>query len=880
MSARRTWARLAAIWNRRRLDQELEDDIRTHLALAEEQAAARGLSAEAARWEARRQFGGIAQMREDHFDRRSFTFLENRMRDLRYGFAMLRRTPGFAAVVIGVLGLGIGGTVAMYSIVDAALVKPLPFTEPDRIVGVWEAPRPGAVNATSAPQFLAWNRLSNGFATLAAEQNFSAALNDENGPLRLAGKRVTADYFKVFGVGAALGRTFRASEDQPGTEPVVVLSHGAWKTHFGGDPQTLLKRVILNGQSYQVIGVLEPSAFDRDETQFWTPLVFDQADRSSAIHGLMVYGRLRDSLSVEQAGQRMQAIYTALVADAVVDEWPHGTLVVRPLSQLLLGSNLHRSILVAFGAVVLVLLIACANVANLLFGRGAARRPELAVRSALGAGRGRLIAQLLTECLVLCALGGAAGVAIAFALIRLAKPVLADALPFTAQVRLNGDALLFAIVVVFGVALLTGALPAWYTSFGDLADSLKQALRGSGGANWRVRRSIVIGEVALSLVLVCGALLLLRSLLNLQRVDAGVRIENVVTTSVDLSTDAYRTPERAAQFYEDLRRRLQATPGVMKIGMATYLPLNWISNGEGIFIPGVEKQVLIRLKRVDSGYLSTLDIPILAGRGIQEQDRLAGPRVMLINQTLAKRLADVAHTQKPVGTSVRLTGSDYLGQRGTMTDVQIAGVIRNERTTSPGAAEPPVVYVPLAQVPNRSVKLLIRTPESFKAVMPGVRKAVRDVDPNLPLGEVTTMEEIKAGTLSGVSRPAALIAAFAGVALLLAGVGLYGVISHSLTQRRKEFGIRVALGARPGAVLMEILRGAFAMVGVGLVLGLAGAYALTRILTSFLFEVSPLDPLSLLLGCLAMTMIGLAAAFVPALRAARLDPMLTLRNEG
>jgi putative ABC transport system permease protein len=286
------------------------------------------------------------------------------------------------------------------------------------------------------------------------------------------------------------------------------------------------------------------------------------------------------------------------------------------------------------------------------------------------------------------------------------------------------------------------------------------------------------------------------------------------------------------------------------------------------------------LKRVDSGYLSTLDIPILAGRGIQEQDRLAGPRVMLINQTLAKRLADVAHIQKPVGTSVRLTGSDYLGQRGTMTDVQIAGVIRNERTTSPGAAEPPVVYVPLAQVPNRSVKLLIRTPESFKAVMPGVRKAVRDVDPNLPLGEVTTMEEIKAGTLSGVSRPAALIAAFAGVALLLAGVGLYGVISHSLTQRRKEFGIRVALGARPGAVLMEILRGAFAMVGVGLVLGLAGAYALTRILTSFLFEVSPLDPLSLLLGCLAMTMIGLAAAFVPALRAARLDPMLTLRNEG
>ena len=880
MSLRRSWARLTALWDRRRLDEELEEDIRMHLTLAEEEAAARGLSADAARLEARRQFGGIAQVKEEHYERRSFRFLETLAKDLRYGLAGLRRTPGFAVVVIGILGLGIGGTVAMFSVVDAVLLKPLPFATPERIVAVWEAPRPGVTNATSVRQFLAWQRLSSDFMTVAAEQEFSAALDEENGPVRLAGKRVTADYFKVFGLGAALGRTFRANEDQPGAEPTMVLTHGAWQAHFGGDPNILQRRVTLDGRGYQVIGVLKPSPFDRDETQFWTPLIFEQAEKASGLKWLTLYGRVRDGWSVEQAGRKMQAIYAALATDSSMDEDKTYTVAVRPLAELLLGNNLRRSIAVAFGSVVLVLLIACANVANLLFARGAARRSELAVRVALGAGRGRLVGQLLTECLVLCAMGGAAGVAMAFVLIRGATPLLADALPFTAELGLNGDALWFTIVVVFVVALVTGALPAWYTSGSDLTEALKQAARGLSGGHWQVKRSIVIGEVALSLVLVCGALLLLKSLLNLQRVETGVRIENVVTTSFNLPAEAYGTPEKAAEFYAELRRRLGAAPGVLKAGLATVLPLHWISNGEGIFVPGVDQPILIRLKRVDAGYLSTLDIPVQAGRGIDERDRWGGARVMLINQALKKRLAEAAGLQKPVGAVVRLTGSDYLGQTETRADVQIIGVIRNERTTPPGAAEPPVVYVPLAQVPSRNVKLLIRAREGFNAVMPGIRQAVREVDANLPLGDVATMEEVEAETLAGVSRPAGLISAFAGVAVLLAGVGLYGVIAYSLTQRRKEFGIRMALGARPGSVIRQVLRDALGMVGVGVALGLAGDYALTRILKSFLFEVSPLDPFSLALGCVAMTMIGLAAAFLPARRAARFDPMLALREEG
>ncbi len=660
----------------------------------------------------------------------------------------------------------------------------------------------------------------------------------------------------------------------------VETHHAAWHTYFGGDPGILHRRVILDGQSCQIVGVLEPGAFDRDETQFWKPLVFTPDEISSAIHWLTVYGRLRPGMTLTQAGQRMQAIYAALRATGSADEDREGSIVVELLSRLLVGADLHRSIAVAFGAVFLVLLIACANVANLLFARGAARRRELAVRAALGAGRGRLFAQLLTECLALCVLGGAAGIAIAFLLIRLAKPILLQSLPFTADVTLDLHALAFGIAVVLGVTLLTGAFPALQGSFDDLAGSLKQAARGSYGTRLRLRRAIVIGEVALSLVLLCGALLLIRSLLKLQQLDTGVRIENVITTSINLSTETYSTPQKAALFYEMLAERLRAVPGVAKVGISTFLPLHWISNGEGIFVSGAEKQVLVRFKRVDVGYFRTLDIPVLAGRGINDRDREGSPRVIVINQALVARLADAAGMKGPVGKMVRLTSSDYLGQHPVISEVQIVGVIRSERTASPGYPDPAVVYVPLAQAPNPNIKLLVRSQDGVAAVMPAIRQAVREIDPNLPLGDVATMQQVRDDTLSGISRPAWLIGAFASVAVLLSAIGLYGVVSYSVTQQRRELGIHIALGARPADVLSHVLRNALAMVGVGLVFGLIGVYALTRILTSLLFEVSPLDPLALAIACISMMAIGLVAGFFPAHRAARFDPVVSLRDAG
>jgi putative ABC transport system permease protein len=880
MSTRRLFTGLLALFRKPRFERELEEEIHAHLEAAAEDAARRGLSPDEARDDARRRFGAIEQIKEEHRDGRGIAWLETLLRDFRYALRSIRRAPGFTAVVIAVLALGIGGTVAMFSIVDAVLVKPLPFPEPDHIVQLWEAPRPGVVNSTTAPQFVAWKRLATTFDAFAAEQPISGALNDPSGPARVAGKLVTSEYFKVFGAKAALGRIFRPDEDQPGAAPVLVLSHSAWETYFGGDAGILQRRVLLDGRSYQVIGVLERGAFDRDQTKFWTPLIFTPDQLSSAVHWLTLYGRLRSGVSVHQARQQMNAVYSALLSNNVMDEERAGSIVVEPLAHLLVGNRLERSITIAFGAVLFVLLIACANVANLLFARGAARKTELAVRAALGAGRRRLAGQLFTECLALCLLGGLAGVAFAWLLIRLADPWLSESLPFTAEVTLSARVLVFAAGVVMSVAFLTAVFPAFETTFGDLADSLKQAARGSSAIHIRVRRAIIAGEVALSLVLACGALLLTRSLLKLQQLDTGVRIENVVTASIDLPTQAYPTPRKAALFYQALSERLRSVPGIAQVGLSTFLPLEWISNGEAILLPGAEKPVRVRFKRVDSGYFKTLEIPVLSGRGISDKDNEGSPRAVVINQALAARLRETAGMKDAVGKVVRLTSSDYLGQQPLQSDVQITGIIRSERTASPGYPDPPVVYVPLAQAPHPNIKLLVATRRDVSSVLPGIRKTLSEIDPKLPLGDIATMQQVRDETLSGASRPAWLIGAFAAIAVFLCAVGLYGVVSYSVAQQRGELGIRIALGARSKNVVAHVLRNALSMIAAGLAFGLLGVYAVTRVLASSLFEVSPLDPVSIAAACLFMIAVGFLAGFLPARRAARFDPAITLRSAG
>ena len=877
MTLRRAVAGLVALMRRRRLDRELEDEILAHIELAERDALARGLAPEEARCAARRAFGGIEQVKEEHRDQRSLRWIETLLRDFRYGLASLRRDPVFAVAAIGVLALGIGANTAMFSIVDAVLLKPLPYPEPERMVSVNEAE--GAHRwGVSTLNFVDWKRLNTVFTDLAAEHPDSAATMMNGEPTRLLGRAVSADYFRVFGVEAQLGRTFAPGEDQPGAAHVVVLSHSAWQQRFGGASDILNRDLLLDGEPHRVVGVLPAGSFDRVEAVYWKPLVFTPAEQTRESLWLVVVGRLRRGVSLGQAQQEMTKLSAQLAG--LNPFWKKGwSAAVDPYGRQLVASRLRQSIYVAFGAVLMVLLIACSNVANLLLARGATRTREMAVRAALGASRGRLVGQLLAESLALCVLGGAAGIALAYGLLRAARPLLVLSLPATAEVGLNPLVLAFAAAIVLGVSLLVGILPSLRASSGTLSAFLNQATRGSSGSRAVLRRIIVIGEVAVSLLLICGASLLFRSLLNLQNGDAGVRIENVIATSVELPDRAYPTPESAVHFSEAVVERLESMPGVERAAVATDVPLEGVNETEVIVAPGLYG-TNVSYKRVDPHYFSTFDIPILSGRGIGERDRQGAPPVVVVNQELAARVSQAFGVADPVGRTIGISHGGYVGLKAELTEYQIVGVIRSEQVGNLRDPGRPVVYVPIAQMPRQGISLIVRTRGEATAAVSGIREAVRQVDPRLPLGTVTTMAQVKERSFTDTTHSAWVIGAFAMVAALLAAFGLYGVLAQSVTQQRREIGIRMALGAGPREIVSGVVRNAMAMIAVGLAIGLAGAFALTGVMKSLLFQVSAFDPAAFAIACASMALVGLVAVFLPASRAARVDPVTTLRDEG
>jgi predicted permease len=870
-------ARLAALFRKRRLERELQGEILAHLELAERDAVAAGLSGEEARCEARRGFGGIEQMKEEHREQRSVRWVENVVRDVRYGMASLARDPAFAAITIGLLALGIGANTAMFSIVDAVLLKPLPFPEPERMVRVVETPAPTKSNPTTTLTFLDWKRQSDIFKALSVESPTTAAVETDGNPARLTGKLVSADYFDVFDVKPGIGRAFAPREDQPGAAMVVVISHGLWQSLFSSDPGILNRELKLDGVSHKIIGVLPAGSFDRDEAVFWKPRVFAPEQMNRGQHVWDVVGRLRAGVSVGQAQAKMNVLRARLDKElANFKDWGFG---VEPFGKALVGDTLRRSIYLVFGAVLIVLLIACANVANLVLAKGATRRKEMALRASLGASRGRLMGQLLAESLVLCLLGGVAGVALAYVLLRAAAPLVAESLPFTADLSLDLRVLGFGALAVMAVLILTGLLPSLQTSFGKLSSALNQTARGLSGSKAAVRRTIVIGEVAASVVLISGAALLFKSLDKLQHVDAGVRIDHVITMSADLPATAYPTPESAARFYDAVVQRLRSVPGVEQASVTQRLPLQGAAWGEYLSPPGANVPLVVRVKMIDPSYFDTFGIPVKFGRGLKDRDRAGAPPVMVINEETASELADKFKFANPVGRVVAMDLAGYGPMPESHVNVQIVGMIRNERTGGLNAPLDPVVYVPLAQVPQQDVNLAVRTQIDPLSVVSGIREAVRQADPHLPLGNVKTMEQVKQQSMLWAKQPTWVVGAFAGVAALMAALGLYGVLANAVTQQRREIGIRMALGARPGDVVSDTLRSAFAMLLVGLAAGLAGAFALTRALTSLLFEVSALDPVALAVACVLMTLVGLLAAWIPASRAAGVDPMMVLREE-
>jgi len=863
------WSRITNVFRADRLSSEIDEEIQCHIADAIEEGRDPV--------EARRAFGPALLRREESRDARLLTWLDSLLRDFRYGLCSLLREPGFAITAVGVLALGIGANTAMFSVVDAVLLKPLPFPEPGRMVRVWETPTPATRNETTTLTFLDWQRQNAIFEALSVESLTKAAVETAGSPVRLTGKLVSADYFRVFGMKPSIGRTFAPGDDQPGAALVVVLSHSLWQTWFGGDPGVLNRDLKLDGVPHRIIGVLPPGTFDRDQAVFWKPLIFAPEQLNRTQHVWEVVGRLRPGVSLGQAQAEMNLVRARL--DKVLANYKGWGFGVDPFARSLVGDTLRRSIYLAFGAVVMVLLITCANIANLVLAKGAARQKEMAVRAALGASRGRLIAQLLTENLVLCLLGSAAGIVMAYLLLHAATPLVAASLPFTANLSLDLRVLGFAAAAATAVLILAGLLPSLKNSYGKLSNSLNLAARGSSGSSAATRRTIVVGEVAISVVLICGAALLFKSLAKLRQVDVGIRIDHVITMSTNLPPAAYPTPESAARFYDAVVQRLRSVSGVDEASVTHRLPLQGAGWGEGMTVRGTEF-FGVGVKPVDPPYLGMMQVPLESGRGIEDRDRAGAPPVVVINQELARFLSNKFGMANPVGRTARIDLPGYGPIPESLIEVQIVGVIRSEHTGELQEPQERIAYVPLAQVPQQDINLVVRTRIDPLVLMSGIREAVRQVDANLALADVRTMEQVKEQSMLWAKQPTWVVGAFAGVAALLAALGLYGVLAHAVTQQRREIGIRMALGARQGEVLSYVLRGAFSMLLAGLAAGLAGAFALTRVLKSLLFHVSALDPVALSVACVLMTLVGLLAAWVPAIRAARVDPMTVLRDEG
>ena len=863
------WSRFANVFRGDRLSRDIDEEIQSHV----DEAIREGRDPA----EARRAFGPTLLRREESRDVRLVAWLDCLLRDFRYGVASLRRQPGFAITAVGVLALGIGANTAMFSIVDAVLLKPLPFPEPERMVRVWEAPTPATRNETTTLTFLDWKGQSAIFEAVSAESLTRAAVETGGSPTRLTGKLVSADYFKVFGVRPWIGRTFAPGEDQPGAASVVVLSHSLWQTWFGGDPGVLNRDLKLDGVPHRIIGVLPPGSFDRDKAVFWRPLIFAREQLNRTQHVWKVVGRLRPGVSLGQAQAEMNLLRARL--DKLLANYRDWGFAVDPFARFLVGDTLRRSICLAFGAVVMVLLIACANVTNLMLAKGAARQKEMAVRAALGASRGRLMAQLFTESLVLCLLGSVTGIVVAYLLLRVATPLAAASLPFTADLSLDLCVLGFVVATATAVLILAGLLPSLKTSYNTLSGSLNLAARGSSGSSAAARRTIVVGEVAISVVLICGAALLFQSLAKLRQVDVGVRIDHVITMSTSLPPAAYPTPESAARFYDAVVQRLRSVSGVERVAVTHRLPLQGAGWGEGMTVRGMEF-FGVGVKPVDPQYFDMMQVPLESGRGIEDRDRAGAPPVTVINQELARYLSSRFGIADPVGRTARIDLPGYGSRPESLVKVQIVGVIRSEHTSELQTPQELIAYVPLAQVPQQDLNLAVRTQIKPLALISGIREAVRQVDPHLPLSDVRTMEQVKQESLLWARQPTWVVGAFAVVAALLAALGLYGVLAQAVAQQRREIGIRMALGARQGDVLSYVLRCAFAMLIVGLTGGLAGAFALTRVLKSLLFNVSALDPVALSVACVVMMLVGVLAAWVPAKRAARVDPMTVLRDEG
>jgi predicted permease len=803
--------------------------------------------------------------------------------DLRYGFRMLVKRPGFAVVTIITLALGIGANTAIFTVVNAALLSPLPYKESERLVHLWETTpqKQFGEREASYPDYLDWKGQNQVFEGVAGYSRRSFNITGGDTPDRVQGAAVTDNFFQLLGVEPVHGRSFRPGEDQPNAERLALLSHGLWQRRFGGDMSVVGQTMMLNGNSYQIVGIL-PQRFSFapvGAAQLWVTLN-PNADQTSRrfMHWLNLIARLKPGVSVEQAQAGMGAIAQTIAQDHA--ESHTGTSIKVISLQEQITGKIKPILLVLLGAVCFVLLIACANVANLLLARSAARQKEIAIRTALGAGRWRLIRQLLTESAVLALMGGLVGLVLAHwgvdLLVAGIPAAQADTMPYLQGLTIDGRVLLFTI----GVSLLTGIVfglaPALQSSKLNLQESLKDGGKTSAvPTRQRLRNLLVVSEIALALVLLVGAGLMLKSLASLLAVDPGFNPDNLLTMRVMLPTVKYAEDAQKVAFHQQLIERVESLPGVKGVGSVDILPLlggntaRFYADGRPQPPPGQELEANIR--DVNSSYFQVMDVPLLRGRYFTDQDKPDTPIVVIVNQTLANRL---------------FPGEDAVGKRLRYTAIElppfeIVGVVSDEKVRGLDEPTSPVVYGPYLQAPNNSISLVIRTSSDPDSIAGMARSEIKSLDADLPVFDVRTMGQIIDNSPSTFLRryPAFLIGVFAAVALILAMVGIYGVISYSVTQRTHEIGVRMALGAQRRDIFKMILGQGLLLTFIGTGCGVVAALLLTRFLSSLLFGVSPTDPLTYIVVSLPLVLVALLACYIPARRATKVDPMIALRYE-
>ncbi|HEX3646169.1 MAG TPA: ABC transporter permease [Vicinamibacterales bacterium] len=801
-------------------------------------------------------------------------------RDLRYAARGLRRSPGFTAVAVVVLAAGIGANSAMFTLVDAALLRPLPFTQPDRLVMLWERSPRFAHNRVSPLNFLDWSEQQQEFASIAAIAGGGRTLTGSGGEAeRIPGQAVTWQFFDVLGIRPTIGVTFSA-QDAASRRSVVVLSERMWRTRFGGDPSILGRGLTLDGEPYTVIGVVPASFQILFPADMWTLFSVRRSPEQRRQHYMQIVGRLKPGATLESARADMAGV-AERIASIAPDTNKGWGVTIEPLRGAIVGPELRTTSLVLAGVVSFVLLMACANVANLLLARGLSRSREIAVRAALGGSRTRIVQQLLTESLLLAAIGGAGGLALAWATVRVAPSLIPrGTLPQAIVIAFDARVALVAALLTIATALLSGMVPAWQASSAPLAEMTSAGDRGSTMGAGGLRAALVVGEVAAAVLLLAGAGLLVRTLIALNGIDPGFKAEGVLTMQLGLPLNRYASTEKLLAFYQAAERELSAIPGVKSVAFGGSLPLDGWDIGQGFVIEGdppVEQAHMpsAHYQIVGSGYFRTLGIDVIRGRPFSEHDTAQASAVCVVNQEFVRRFLN---GREPIGLVVGVQNMAISGA-SALVPRAIVGVVR-QVAEQPGEKERAVeIYVPISQNPWFSASLAVQTAGEPMTFLAAVKAAVARVDKDQPLTRIRTMAEVAAEATSQPRFRAELVGVFALLALALAAVGISGVLAVSVGQRAREFGIRMALGARAHDVLRLVLSDALKMTAAGVAIGLVAAAALTRLLGSLLFAVRPTDPVTFAGSAGVLAAAALLACALPAWRATRVDPAVSLRQE-